>query len=33
MRKLGITVLLGGAGFAAGYYFHQYTLAPADCVT
>jgi hypothetical protein len=33
MLKLGIATLLGAAGFAAGYYFHRYTLAPADCVT
>jgi hypothetical protein len=33
MLKLGIAALLGAGGFAAGYYFHQLMLAPADCVT
>jgi hypothetical protein len=33
MIKLGLTVILGGAGFAAGYFFHQYMLAPAGYAT
>jgi hypothetical protein len=33
MLKFGIAVLLGGAGFAAGYFFHQLALTPRELTT
>ncbi len=33
MRKFGIAVMLGGAGFAAGYFFHRFALAPRELAT
>jgi len=33
MLKLGIATLLGAAGFAAGYFFHVFALAPRGLAT
>jgi len=33
VKKLAAAIVLGAAGFAAGFFFHQYMLAPRNLVT